>query len=612
VISTRTKQVINIVRTGGNPQAIAITNDGDVEDNDEKVFVTRFFSELIAPGRRPDGFDDAKQGVVNSFGVGDALSGGVRVARHFLKPLANSGFTGDRRSFCLNTRRILQAQKKRVFFNSGPNRDRDGASQLASDVFCPDPNSRDASDKGPIANTPQGVYPNALHAALIRGTSLLIPNEGAAPEPPIQFTTNVQALIGVIDTRSGRETNRTINLNRQIAREPKPRDDAPVLRRLFFNTPSTIDANQAGTLFLVASRGANYVIEAIPDNQGRLSIGAPNNVIRYQTGNTPTGVVISSDGRRAYTNNEVSTSVTALDLVRQRVLTRDINSSNPPAPDTRAHRTLVGKLVFFTALGTPDQGVFRIPIRNIVPLQFRGKASNNAWSSCASCHDDGRTDSVAWSFETGPRKSIDLSGTFGRGRLDDQRLMNWSAVRGSPATDFDQSSRGIQGGIGFASSVPDRDQKIYNHGLVTGVTDALDAMHEWIATVRPLTMPKRNSVAIARGSRLFGANCASCHGGVKWTKSRTSPVYENDPTYPENPLGANFFQPVRPIDRRVIDAVPQIRGVEDPRAGTLFFMDDVGTFNRNNPIELRGGRGYRRARHLGLHCPAGGECSGWI
>jgi len=204
---------------------------------------------------------------------------------------------------------------------------------------------------------------------------------------------------------------------------------------------------------------------------------------------------------------------------------------------------------------------------------------------------------VVWSFETGPRKSLDLSATFGNS-LADQRIMNWSAVRGSLATDFDQNARAIQGGDGFASTVPNRDQILYNHGLVTGVSDALDAMHEWIATIRPLNMPKRNPAAITRGNRIFAANCASCHGGVKWTKSRAGDgLYDDDPAYPENPIGANFFRPVEPVDPDVIDAVPQIRGIQGGNSpcAELFFMNDVGTFALRapfrpvNPIEQRGG-----------------------
>ena len=65
----------------------------------------------------------------------------------------------------------------------------------------------------------------------------------------------------------------------------------------------------SGTVFLIVSRGGNYVIRAMRDANGKLTIGAAN-VIRFQTGNIPNGVVISYDGRRAYVNNEVNVSVT--------------------------------------------------------------------------------------------------------------------------------------------------------------------------------------------------------------------------------------------------------------------------------------------------------------
>jgi DNA-binding beta-propeller fold protein YncE len=107
-----------------------------------------------------------------------------------------------------------------------------------------------------------------------------------------------------------------------------------------------IDANAAGTAFLIVSRGGNYVVRASLDATGKLILGAPN-VVRFQTGNLPNGVVISTDGRRAYANNEANVSVTAMDLVTNTVLSRDIPAGEPPAPGTFEHGVLVGKLVLF-------------------------------------------------------------------------------------------------------------------------------------------------------------------------------------------------------------------------------------------------------------------------
>ena len=90
------------------------------------------------------------------------------------------------------------------------------------------------------------------------------------------------------------------------------------------------------------------------------------------------------------------------------------------------------------------------------------------------------------------------------------------------------------------------------------------------------------------GRAVFAEHCASCHGGVKWTKSRTSPLYVNNPTFAEDPLGANFFAGVEPLDPRLTVAGPQIVSVTDEHAGTLRFLDNVGTIDADNPLEIRG------------------------
>ncbi|MEP7243596.1 MAG: beta-propeller fold lactonase family protein [Gammaproteobacteria bacterium] len=594
VIRLSTMEVLGHVHTGGNPYAVAITNDGDRNDLDERVFVTELFGEIIDP-TRPDGFDDAKQGVVAAFRVGDAVQGTAQVTRLLLKPLA-SGFAADRRNFCLNTRRALQDAGTAKFFNSGALGVGDGASQLAKDTFCPDVNSNDAAADGPIAKNPQKVYPNMLFGALVRGSSLYIPNVGAQPEPPVRFNVNVQALVGVIDHVHDVESPLSVNLNSQVAKETQPAAGVLSLDRLFLNDTVAIDADRRGKDFLVVSRGGNFVIRAKRGADGKLTIlDGANKAQRLQTGNLPSGVVMSRNGKRAYTNNELSTSVTALNLETNTVLAQDIESSTPPAPGTVQHRRLLGKLAFFTALGLPDKldengdGTFDVPLRSINPLAHRNKASDNGWSSCGSCHDDGHSDNVTWIFETGPRQTIPLEGTFARNDLTDQRILNWSGVRGSN-TDFNNNARGIQGGKGFATDVggQDRSAQVFNHGPTQGISDSLDALSEWVATVRAPIVPALTATQDTAGRTLFATNCASCHGGQKWTKSRTSPVYANNSTFPEDPIGVNFFLPVKPLDTGVVAAGPQIVSVTRDVKGTLKLLDNVGTFSAASPIELRG------------------------
>ena len=301
---------------------------------------------------------------------------------------------------------------------------------------------------------------------------------------------NVQSLVYSVDVNSLREQpTEHVNLNQQIAVEPAA--PPPSLSRTFGNDIVAIDANAAGDTYLIVSRGGNQVFRAKPNpTTGRLNIlNAAGTAVdcRLQTANLPSGVAMRSDGTRAYANNEANFSVTSMDVTNCLTLQLDIPSSNPPAPGSFAHAVLVGKLAFFTALGIPDNNIFSTPIRSIIPRNFKGKQSRDAWSSCGSCHPDGLADGVTWIFGTGPRQTKPLDGTFNKfTNVSDQALLNWSAVRGSN-TEFNNNSRATQGGCGFASDIfapgqcftmgpaTPANPAIYDHGITQGGSDALDA-----------------------------------------------------------------------------------------------------------------------------------------
>ncbi len=549
VIDAHSLQVFDTVELGGNPTAIAITNNKGRgrRDGHETVFVTQFFAELIADGPG-EAFDDGKQGIVHAFPVHDPS----KISRIVLSPLADIGFTADRSAFCTKLNPAA-----------------------ANDTFCPDPDAHAPNDA--ITLDPQGAFPNQFKAAVVRGNRLYLPNVGAGPEPPVKFNVNVQALVHVVDAQTLSERDDLhVNLNAQIKSEDEPADPIGSLQRAFGNDLVAIDCNRAGTFCLIVSRGGNFVLRAHVAKDGGLDIGAPDNVVRFQTGNIPTGVVIDRAGGRAYVNNEVNVSVSVLDLDSNTVVARDVPSGTPPEPGSFAHRQLVGKLVFFTALGTPDNGLAGLPIRDIDPVQFRGKASLDAWSGCASCHDGGLADGVTWPFPTGPRQAIPLDAFYGINGAHDSRISNWSALRGSPTHDFTFNSRNIQGGTGFAGDPPNPNV-FANHGITQGGSEALDFETVWVETVRALNMPAGDAHKVAAGREVFAANCAACHGGAKWTKSQIfhidNPATDSD--------GGTFFDP------GITSTGPQIESYA--KGGkTIQFLEDIGTFDANDPIEIRG------------------------
>jgi hypothetical protein len=124
---------------------------------------------------------------------------------------------------------------------------------------------------------------------------------------------------------------------------------------------------------------------------------------------------------------------------------------------------------------------------------------------------------------------------------------------------------------------------IYDHGIVQGGSDALDAQTLLIfAAVRPLHQPQPSNVGA--GQAVFMTNCASCHGGAKWTKSQ---IFHRD-----NP--AAVAQNGAPLDPGVT-RLPVMTG--GPLANEFFsftcnaltikYLEGVGTFDITNPLEIR-------------------------
>jgi hypothetical protein len=522
------------------------------------VFVTRFFARVIAGGPG-EGFDDGKQGVVNAFSIDNPS----QVTEITLSPLADSGFTANRTNLC------------KAFNAAAPN-----------ETFCPNTAITDPADPV-ITQDPQGVYPNQLKSILACRGSLYLPSIGAQPEPPFGATVNVQALVHVVDTGNWKEkADLHVNLNAQIKTEPPPKDPTASLDRLFGNDLVAIDADRNCDNVFIVSRGGNYVIKARVGSNGKLDIGAPDKVVRFQTGNIPSGIVVDPSGKNAYVNNEVNRSVSILDLEANTVIARDVSSSDPPVPGTFDHARELGKLVFFTALGVSDNGLVGTGLRDIVPLTFRGKQSLDAWSTCASCHDDGLADGVTWIFADGPRQSIPLDGLYSKvNGAHDTRINNWSAARDS-VTDFNNNSRAVQGGVGFASDAPFSatapNPNIFDHGISQGASEALDFETTWAQTVRTLDAPEGDEVDVAAGTAVFNTNCASCHGGAKWTKSQV--IYLDNPA-----LDKAFAAGGTPRDSGLKMIANQSVEYSDPKVdpNPIKFLEDIGTFNAASLIEIR-------------------------
>jgi hypothetical protein len=141
-------------------------------------------------------------------------------------------------------------------------------------------------------------------------------------------------------------------------------------------------------------------------------------------------------------------------------------------------------------------------------------------------------------------------------------------------------------------TLPGPNPSIYNHGILQGGSQALDLETLWALTVRPLNQPAPSSVAAGRS--IFGERCASCHGGAKWTKSQS--------IYLSNPSFVLDGSPRSPRDPRVTNDQDQIISYAGG-GNTLRFLEDVGTFDANDKIEIRS-NGTASLGSIGFNVPS--------
>ncbi|MCA8950922.1 MAG: hypothetical protein KDE27_15565 [Planctomycetes bacterium] len=545
---------------------------------DGDVWVTDFFASAAAAKGTDqiEGFDDGKDARIGR------IRGGTLESLTFLTPIADSGFTADRTAF-------------------------DPANGAANATFAA------PAGVDPTAVT-QGVFFNQLTAFAYdeKGRRLYLPSIGAQPAPPVRFNVNVQSLVGVVDADAAVERPALHrNLNRLIAdnfgAEPSPTppftDPLTRLDRAFAADVVAMDirgstavfASRAGAFLLKADLGADGAIELARDARGA--------VLRVPTTNLPAGVVLDSGATRAYVASDLVGEVSMIDLGNNAEKLRIDTAATPADPAIR--RELLGKLAFFTGMGIAADVSGQTDPRTVDTHRFRNMASNGNWSSCASCHPDGMADGVTWLFPTGPRQTISLEGFFAPGSTvesflvtTDQKISNWNAVRGS-ITDFNGNSRAVQGGFGFtpqalatidagltAVDVPDSGL-VFNQGPRLGVSNALDFMTEWVASLRVLNRPTDlEPSAVAHGRSLFIQSCASCHGGTKWTRAtrQFDALRWLDPAFAgTSPATPNLLNPAASV-------IAAFDNNDDLVFETLLVEPSVGadTLDLANPIEIRG------------------------
>lgn len=482
VIDTSQWRVARTIQNVGlQPRGIAITNDGDADDNDEKVYVTQFFA-VGRPGT-VIGADDYKEGRVTVISTRTD-----RVIKEIaLAPMADVGFNANGSAL-----RRIPATDPATF------------------------------------TVPTGAFPNFLNAVVIKGNKAYLPNNAASPDGPVRFNVNVQSFLNVIDTTTDKEGEvggklQTINMNRGIQFE------AASPNRLFVGVPWHIAFARNSNVGWVVAQAANIVVKVSLDANGTPTInapqqaGGPGNVVRIKVGQNPRGIVLNSRDDRAYVMNEVSRDVYVLNLETNTVKSV-VKSAALPAPGTPEARLQIGKAIFHSsdAVNLPELG----------PECVIGqRLSAGGWSGCISCHAFGTTDAVVWIFGAGPRRSVHLNGTFNPHNPQDQKILNYSAIF-DEVQDFENNIRNVSGGLGLLTLADgvtlDPNLFAFTPQATGGRSKGLDALAEYVAHIRTPISPLSNVAPfsalgreIVLGRQVFEQmGCVNCHSGPGWSSAR--------------------------------------------------------------------------------------------
>lgn len=571
-IDTATFAVKTIVEVGGNPFAIAVTNDGDDEDSDEKVLVTQFFG-------RPQGKeakDDGRVGVVHVIPVGASAP----------------------------SKEILLAPKQDCF--SGKIADQD----VTTACF------------------PNQLYGITIHKAFGK-TRAYVTSTAASPQGPVNFNFNVQALVSVIDVEAeAEESSRTVNLNDFIRKQSDSDGDETKGRR-FMNSINAIDfvLSDSRIIGYVTAAASDIVLRVVWDEAGAFSVGAADS-LNIPVGQNPTGIVVKHGDVQtgAYVANLISRDLSLISFADQKTV-QTITSTPVPTAGTAEFNVWKGKRFFNTSTGIWSKEGWG-SCQGCHPM---GLTDNVTWSFAAGPRQtislDGQYNSkdptdmraLNWTAIFDETQDFELntrgvSGGAGALQNNDGPLAGNAAP--SPFGGLlmeDGTTRETHQALNGSLTFIANNQTVCTNRNTCPDFNLID---DYIKTVRSPRGKQDDAELIARGRQLFDeGGCAKCHGGSKWTISTT--FY--DPSgftgaLPNRVFAANALvtEPSPGLGSLNTDTT-MIAG-DDSDGGTPAFkriacnIRDVGTFGapggaeeiRANNTPAQGRKGFNPPSLLGL------------
>jgi cytochrome c peroxidase len=459
--------------------------------------------------------------------------------------------------------------------------------------------------------------PNQLYSVAIAGDKFFVVATAASPDGAASFNQNIRQLVLVGQVSTGSKLG-VINLSAEIKAE------VPDAQQNFM--ADIVDLSLVGDdILYFASRGGDGFQRAVLTSDSTVDLGfnaiKQVDLLAQQKCQNPIGVVTqhdNTDSKQAFVNCWVSRTMVTVELGQQ-VAVKSTAAANAPAAGLESQINL-GRRFYFTG---------------------RGRWSNEAWSSCGSCHPDGLADNITWRFGAGPRQTISMDGNFSHGPGEQvQRVLNWSGER-EEIHDFERNTRGVSGGLGAITKakaggtcktdpLADNEERLSlnpadatdPNGLkvqlgipVKEIQDATagvcvtdwDDITEFVKTIRPVTGKRFLSASsVLNGRQVFDeGGCAQCHSGEGWTISR---VFFTPSSTRNAELAAENF--TAPGHTKLIEAEQTPGGPLEP-AQIACVLRNVGTFGVSGNAAATDVLELKPPNAQGVQGRAQGEFSGF-
>jgi len=480
-----------------HPRALAITNNGDMVEDDETIYVAEFFAQQKVP-LASDGSnaDTSRTGVVYKVPLATKT-----VSLIELPPMTDMGFqdhTGATAGCFPNQLHTINIQggfgyvvsvcaspKAPIGVFNGP-----AAATCKADATCPGAGTgscagivkgtckasattmclADADCPGAAAGSCTGTVAGtcktncAADAVCGANGGKCVPSTGTDPSVggvcapnPADIETTTAPVVSIIDL-GGNKTIATVNLQKEFSKyfdQMGMPDDAtrrfPLLPADVGFVPGTVTAYLpaygADAVFRVDfdATYASAAIDSVGSTQNPFMSLFSAAIDPSHNGQLPSGIAVAhathtqgSAVRYAFVANDHTRNVTVLDLAAQEIAgltagTPTTAAASAPATDQTEIDKLEGKRKFITGLG-------------------RWSWKGQAWSGCSNCHSDGLTDNVTWYLGRGPRQSPNLDASFvkaawAKGDQTDYRINSWEGTQDEIA-DHEGAIRSLSGGVG--------------------------------------------------------------------------------------------------------------------------------------------------------------------